>query len=182
MLEIRHEIDLLKADKNYDALAYLAQFNSRFREKVINAYPDAKDSVLQKVKVAKFKRAKCVKCHAVYGSDESPEEMGMCGMCHAKLTQECLGLSYLDEFNIKKGGSRKYFPHCLGKEKIAAIQQYYCDGLGVKFKMKKDAPNFIRKEFGLDITDREIMAAIDANALKRAGIVYNHCRVKNERL
>lgn len=178
----RKEIEILQKAKNYHPQKYLAQFNPCFRQKLIAAMPLVLNYSLSK-DLIKTKLCNCVKCGKNYKSEQSAEEMGMCWSCHFELSEKCLAMSPpqdCDKINSRKKAT-KIFPHHIGKQNIFAIRKFFCENMNVKFSKKNQSPGVIREHFSCasKLKDAEVLAMLDINALRKAGLIYEFRKYSN---
>lgn len=160
------EVELLKAAGNFNANAYLKQFNWRFREILKPKLKIAATEYVEE-KIKTFK-ANCLQCHTPYKSNGAADDFGLCPVCEFKLTDSCFKLNLDGMYKIK---SNRVFPHYLGLDLITAIQTYFISAFGRDFTFKKDAYKHINERFNLNLTEKEACAVCEINVLRRAGLI-----------
>lgn len=176
-------IKALKAEGRYIEKDFFHDFRPQYKAEIIKQFPDAEFSTLAKYQKPKTVPCKCTKCKATYQSEQTAEEMGMCQACHMRLSDECLAMSPpqdCDKINSRKKAT-KIFPHHIGKQNIFAIRKFFCENMNVKFSKKNQSPEVIREHFSCasKLKDAEILAMLDINALRKAGLIYEFRKYSN---
>jgi hypothetical protein len=169
-LEIR-TIEFLQKKKNYHATKFLQQFNSKFQNDLILKFPNALKWSLKDYEKKQKHLSNCIKCGKIYNSEQTAEEAGVCWACNFKESEKFLKMS-LPNYIIKvRKKAEKIMPHYLGKQLMREIQIYFVENYRKEFMLKNKAFLFINEKFNLNLTNREVLALLEPNVLRRAGLL-----------